>query len=64
MSPVRRKIAEMAVLVNQRLLELGEPMASAAYCPGLAAQLTGDPMQPDAGSIARATLMAQMRSGS
>jgi MoaA/NifB/PqqE/SkfB family radical SAM enzyme len=63
-SAVRRRVAELAVRVNQRLLELGEPMASSVYCPALAAQITGDPLQPDPETIARATLVARMRSGS
>jgi len=62
-SPVRRKVAELAVEVNQRLVELGEPMVSSAYCPALAAQLTGDPLQPDPESRARAELVKRVRSG-
>lgn len=63
-SAVRQKFARLAVCVTERLLELGEPMASSAYCPALAAQITGDPLQPDPESIMRAELVARLRSGS
>jgi MoaA/NifB/PqqE/SkfB family radical SAM enzyme len=60
-APLRQQAAEEARRVNQRLLSLGEPLASFPYCPGLNHLLTGDALRPDASCVRLAEAAAAAR---
>jgi len=51
----------VARAANDRLAEAGGALAAFPYCPALAQQLTGDPLQPDAGHVEQAEAAAQVR---
>ncbi|HEX8172986.1 MAG TPA: radical SAM protein [Thermoanaerobaculia bacterium] len=60
-SEVRAEAAAMSTAVNDHFVATGGPLAQFPYCPALAMQETGDPLLPDAGFVARATLAAELR---
>ena len=60
-SEERERAAAVARAANDRLAEAGGALAAFPYCPALAQQLTGDPLQPDAGHVEQAEAAAQVR---
>ena len=60
-SEERERAAAAARAANDRLAESGPVLAAFPYCPALAQQLTGDPLQPDAGHIEQAEAAARAR---
>jgi MoaA/NifB/PqqE/SkfB family radical SAM enzyme len=62
-APARHEAAEEARRVNERLLGLGEPLASFPYCPGLNRLLTGDALCPDVSFVRVAEAAAAARRG-
>jgi hypothetical protein len=60
-SPGRAAAARVARDANDMLVRLGGAAAQFPFCPALAAQNTGDPLQPDAQFLATATAAAAMR---
>jgi MoaA/NifB/PqqE/SkfB family radical SAM enzyme len=60
-SPVRHEVAALARTANDRLLEIGGAAVYFPFCPALARQLTGDPLQPDPDFLARAEAAARAR---
>lgn len=60
-SPVRAAAAEVAVAANDRLLDLGPPYSTFSFCPALAYEATGDPLEPDPSFRARAAIAAEVR---
>jgi MoaA/NifB/PqqE/SkfB family radical SAM enzyme len=46
-SPARSELSDVALRANRALREIGGPLARYPFCPALALQLTGDPLQPD-----------------
>jgi hypothetical protein len=47
-SEERRAAAAVASAANERMLSLGEPFAHFPFCPALAMQHTGDPLEVSA----------------
>jgi hypothetical protein len=47
-SPARREVARLAKDANSMLRDLGGPLSRYPFCPGVAMQLSGDPLRPDA----------------
>ena len=60
-SEERERAAAAARAANDRLAEAGPALAAFPYCPALAQQLTGDPLQPDAGHVEQAEAAARAR---
>ncbi|MFI4944824.1 MAG: radical SAM protein [Burkholderiales bacterium] len=60
-SAERERAAAAARAANDRLAEAGPVLAAFPYCPALAQQLTGDPLQPDAGHVEQAEAAARAR---
>jgi len=60
-SEERERAAAVARAANDRLAEAGPVLAAFPYCPALAQQLTGDPLEPDAGHVEQAEAAARAR---
>jgi MoaA/NifB/PqqE/SkfB family radical SAM enzyme len=60
-SEERERAAAVARAANDRMAEAGPALTAFPYCPALAQQLTGDPLQPDAGHVEQAEAAAQVR---
>jgi len=60
-STERLAAASVARAANDRLVETGGALASFPFCPALALQRTGDPLQPDADHRAQAEAAARIR---
>jgi MoaA/NifB/PqqE/SkfB family radical SAM enzyme len=60
-SPERLSAASVARAANDRLVRAGGALASFPFCPALALQRTGDPLQPDADHRAQAEAAARIR---
>jgi MoaA/NifB/PqqE/SkfB family radical SAM enzyme len=53
-SAARREACDVALSANRALREIGGPLSRYPFCPALALQLTGDPLQPDPSFIRNA----------
>jgi MoaA/NifB/PqqE/SkfB family radical SAM enzyme len=60
-SPVREQAAGVAVAANDAMLARGGALASFPFCPALAAQHTGDPLEPDESHVVQAGLVSRVR---
>lgn len=60
-SPVRREALETSRAVNDHLARVGGDRARLAYCPAIAFQQTGDPLEPDPSFLLRAELARRAR---
>jgi MoaA/NifB/PqqE/SkfB family radical SAM enzyme len=60
-SAERLRAASVARAANDRLVRAGGALASFPFCPALALQHTGDPLQPDAGQSAQAAIAERIR---
>jgi MoaA/NifB/PqqE/SkfB family radical SAM enzyme len=62
-SEERERAAAIGVAANTKLREMGGAAARLSFCPALAEQQTGDPLQPDKGFLARAKAVDSLRNG-
>jgi hypothetical protein len=60
-SAERLRAADVSRAANDRLVEAGGALASFPFCPALALQHTGDPLQPDAVHRAQAEAAGRVR---
>jgi MoaA/NifB/PqqE/SkfB family radical SAM enzyme len=60
-SAERLAAASVARSANDRLVEAGGALASFPFCPALALQRTGDPLQPDEGHREHAVIVERVR---
>ena len=60
-SEERLRAAAAARAANDRMAEAAPVLAAFPYCPALAQQLTGDPLQPDAAHVEQAEAAARAR---
>jgi MoaA/NifB/PqqE/SkfB family radical SAM enzyme len=60
-SSERLHAASVARAANDRLVDAGGALASFPFCPALALQRTGDPLQPDDGHREQATIAERVR---
>jgi MoaA/NifB/PqqE/SkfB family radical SAM enzyme len=62
-SPERAEVARVATEANAMLQRLGGPLSRYHFCPGVALQLSGDPLRPDALFLRNALAAEAARSG-
>jgi MoaA/NifB/PqqE/SkfB family radical SAM enzyme len=60
-SEERERAAAVARAANDRLAAAGPVLAAFPFCPALAQQLTGDPLQPDAAQVEQAEIAHRAR---
>jgi MoaA/NifB/PqqE/SkfB family radical SAM enzyme len=60
-SAVRQEAAGVARAANERMLDLGGPLADFPFCPALAFQRTGDALVPDESHLVVARMAQQIR---
>jgi MoaA/NifB/PqqE/SkfB family radical SAM enzyme len=60
-SEAREEAAGVAVAANEAMRSRGGALARFPFCPALAAQHTGDPLEPDEAHVARARIVDRLR---
>jgi MoaA/NifB/PqqE/SkfB family radical SAM enzyme len=63
-SPARREAADVAVAANDRMLTRGRALAAMPFCPALAAQRTGSPLDAGEEHAAHAEIVDGLRTAS
>jgi len=62
-SSAREEAARVAEAANERMLGRGPAFAEFPFCPALALERTGDPLEPDEGHAEQAAMVHRIRHG-